>query len=70
MSAADSLYRILKGFLWIMGIAGILLLAFLLSPLVMAIFLLILGVGIIGLPVWIVVFFVWRDRRKKKGLPT
>lgn len=70
MSAADSLYRILKCFLWIMGIAGILLLAFLLYPLVMAIFLLILGVGIIGLPVWIVVYFVWRDRRKKKGLPT
>ena len=70
MSAADSMYRILKGFLWIMGIAGILLLAYLLLPLVMGIFLLILVVGIIGLPVWIVVYFVWKARRKKKGLPT
>lgn len=70
MSAADSLYRILKGFLLIMGIAGIFLLAYLLFPLVLAIFLLILAVGVIGLPVWIVVFFVWRARRKKKGLPT
>lgn len=69
MMTSDRLYHILKSFLCIVGVLAIIGLAFLLFPIVLGIFGLLLVVGLYGLPVWVVVYFVWRARRKKKGLP-
>lgn len=65
----DTLYKMLKTFLRVMGVAGICLLAYLLFPLILAVFSLFLATGIVGLPVWIVVYYLWKSWRKKKGLP-
>lgn len=69
MMTSDRLYHMLKRFLCIVGVVAIIGLAFLLFPIVLGIFGLLLVVGLYGLPVWVVVYFVWRARRKKKGLP-
>ena len=70
MMKSDDWYHILKAFLYTVGIVAVIGIAFLLYPIVMGIFGLLFFVGLYGLPVWVVVYFVWRARRKKKGLPT
>ena len=70
MMTSDRLYHMLKSFLCIVGVLAIIGLAFLLLPIALAICELLLVIGLCGLPVWVVVYFVWRARRKKKGLPT
>ena len=69
MMTSDRLYHMLKSFLCIVGVLAIIGLAFLLLPIALAICELLLVIGLCGLPVWVVVYLVWRARRKKKGLP-